>query len=94
MSKKLVLLRHKTQNKSIMEQDILRSQAEQHEIDMIDQAIDMSLEDIAAGRVYTQEQAHQMMDEFVKSKIQFAAWKSFGQTKQHLRGNKMERISS
>ena len=66
-------MRHKTQNKSIMEQDILRSQAEQHEIDMIDQAIDMSLEDIAAGRVYTQEQAHQMMDEFVKSKIQSAA---------------------
>ena len=87
-------MRHKTQNKSIMEQDILRSQAEQHEIDMIDQAIDMSLEDIAAGRVYTQEQAHQMMDEFVKSKIQSAAWKSFGLAKQHLRGNKMERISS
>ena len=59
--------------KQQMEQDILRSQAEQHEIDMIDQAIDMSLEDIAAGRVYTQEQAHQMMDEFVKSKIQSAA---------------------
>ena len=71
--KKTCTFASQTQNKSIMEQDILRSQAEQHEIDMIDQAIDMSLEDIAAGRVYTQEQAHQMMDEFVKSKIQSAA---------------------
>ena len=59
--------------KQQMEQDIQRLQAEQDEIDMIDQAIEMSLEDVAAGRVYTQEQAHQMMDEFVKSKIQFAA---------------------
>ena len=59
--------------KQQMEQDILRLQAEQHDIEMIDQALDISLEDIAAGRVYTQEQAHKMMDEFVKSKVQFAA---------------------
>ena len=59
--------------KQQMEQDIRRLQAEQDEIDMIDQAVEMSLEDVAAGRVYTQEQAHQMMDDFVKSKIQFAA---------------------
>lgn len=43
-----------------MEQDIRRLQAEQDEIDRIDQAIDMSLEDVAAGRVYTHEQAKQM----------------------------------
>ena len=56
-----------------MEQDIRRMQAEQEEIDLIDQALDLSLEDVASGRVYTQEQAHQMMDDFVKSKIQVAA---------------------
>ena len=114
--KKVVLLRRKTQNNTIMaqetlngllqyvlltlpledkvwfkqqmEQDIRRLQAEQDEIDMIDQAVEMSLEDVAAGRVYTQEQAHQMMDDFVKSKIQFAAWKSFGQIKRHSRGKR------
>ena len=46
--------------KQQMEQDIRRLQAEQDETDLIDQAIDMSLEDIEAGRVYTQEQAKQM----------------------------------
>ena len=39
--------------KQQMEQDIRRLQAEQDEIDMIDQAVEMSLEDVAAGRVYT-----------------------------------------
>ena len=34
-----------------MEQDIRRLQAEQDEIELIDQAVDMSLEDVAAGKV-------------------------------------------
>ena len=42
-----------------MEQDIRRLRVEQEEIEAVDKAIDMSLEDIAAGRVYTQEQAKQ-----------------------------------
>ncbi len=41
-----------------MAQDI-RLRIEQDETEAIDMAIDMSLEDIAAGRVYTQEQAQQ-----------------------------------
>jgi len=40
-----------------MEQDIRRLRIEQDETDAIDSAVDMSLEDITAGRVYTQEQA-------------------------------------
>ena len=40
-----------------MEQDIRRLRAAQDEVDAIDAAVDMSLEDIAAGRIYTQEQA-------------------------------------
>ena len=40
-----------------IEQDIRRLRTEQDEIDAIDSAVDMSLEDIAAGRIYTQEQA-------------------------------------
>ena len=46
--------------KQQMEQDIRRLQAEQDEIEQIDQAVEMSLEDVAAGRYYTQEQAKQM----------------------------------
>jgi hypothetical protein len=46
--------------KQQMEQDIQRLQAEKNEIDAIDMAVDMSLEDIACGRTYTQEQAKQM----------------------------------
>ena len=42
-----------------MEQDIRRLQAEKDAADMIDKAVEMSLEDIAAGRVYTQEEAKQ-----------------------------------
>jgi len=42
-----------------MEQDIRRLRAEQDEIDAIDKAVDMSLEDIAAGKVYTSAQAKQ-----------------------------------
>ena len=50
-----------------MEQDIRRLQAEQDEIELIDQAVDMSLEDVAAGRVYTQEQAKQMRAQLADS---------------------------
>lgn len=42
-----------------MEQDIRRLRAAQDEVDAIDLAVDMSLEDIGAGRYYTQEQAKQ-----------------------------------
>ena len=40
-----------------MKQDIRRLRIAQDETAAIDVAVDMSLEDIAAGRVYTQEQA-------------------------------------
>ena len=50
-----------------LEQDIRRLQAEQGEIEFIDQAVDMSLEDIAADRVYTQEQAKQMRSQLADS---------------------------
>ena len=59
--------------KQQMEQDIRRLQTEQDEIDLIDQAIDMSLEDVAAGRVYTQEQAKQMRAQFADSLFYSAA---------------------
>ena len=39
-----------------MEQDIRRLQAEKDAADMIDKAVEMSLEDIAAGRVYKRRQ--------------------------------------
>jgi len=42
-----------------MEQDIRRLRAEQDEIDAIDEAVEMSLQDVAAGKYYTQEQAQQ-----------------------------------
>ena len=46
--------------KQQMEQDIHRLQVERDEIDLVDQAVDMSLEDVAAGKVYSQNQAKQM----------------------------------
>ncbi len=54
-----------------MEADIRQRQNAEDEY--LRQALEHSRQDIAAGRVYTQEQAHQMMDEFVKDKIQSVA---------------------
>ena len=45
-----------------MEADIHRQQSAEDEY--LRQALERSRQDIAAGRVYTQEQAHQMMDDF------------------------------
>ena len=59
--------------KQQMEQDIRRLQKEQNESDMIDQAVDMSLEDVAAGRVYTQEQAKQLRSQLADSLFYSAA---------------------
>ena len=56
-----------------MEQDIRRLQAEQEEINAIDQAVDMSLQDVAAGRFYTQEQAKQARAQFAESLFYSAA---------------------
>lgn len=42
-----------------MEQDIRRLRAEQNEVEAVDQAVEMSLDDVAAGRFYTEEQAQQ-----------------------------------
>lgn len=59
-----------------MEQDILRlkaQQANQDEIDAIDQAVDMSLSDVKAGRYYTQEQAKQMRTQMADSLFYTAA---------------------
>ena len=50
-----------------MEQDIRRLQAEKDAADMIDKAFEMSLEDIAAGRVYTQEEAKQKRVQFAET---------------------------
>jgi hypothetical protein len=50
-----------------MEQDIRRLQAEKDATDMIDKAVEMSLEDIAAGRVYTQEEAKQKRVQFAET---------------------------
>ena len=50
-----------------MEQDIRRLRAAQDEVDAIDAAVDMSLEDIAAGRIYTQEQAKERRAQFADS---------------------------
>lgn len=50
-----------------MEQDIRRLQAEKDAADMIDKAVEMSLEDIAAGRVYTQEEAKQKRVQFTET---------------------------
>ena len=49
-----------------MEQDIRRLQAEKDAADMIDKAVEMSLDDIAAGRVYTQEEAKQKRVQFAE----------------------------
>lgn len=54
-----------------MEADIHRQQ--DVEAEYLNQALENSRQDIAAGRVYTQEQAHKMMDDFVKDKIQSVA---------------------
>lgn len=54
-----------------MKAGILRQQGVKTEY--LNQALENSRQDIAAGRVYTQEQAHQMMDDFVKGKIQSVA---------------------
>ncbi len=51
--------------------DIHRQQIVEDEY--LRQALERSRQDIAAGKVYTQEQAHQMMDDFVKGKIQSVA---------------------
>ena len=50
-----------------MEQDIRRLQAEKDAADLIDKAVEMSLEDIAAGRVYTQEEAKQKRVQFAET---------------------------
>ena len=50
-----------------MEQDIRRLQAEKDAADMIDKAVETSLEDIAAGRVYTQEEAKQKRVRFAET---------------------------
>ena len=50
-----------------MEQDIRRLQAEKDAADMIDKAVEMSLDDIAAGRVYTQEEAKQKRVQFAET---------------------------
>lgn len=50
-----------------MEQDIRRLQAEKDAAEMIDKAVEMSLEDIAAGRVYTQEEAKQKRVQFAET---------------------------
>ena len=50
-----------------MEQDIRRLRAEQNDVEAIDMAVDMSLEDMAAGRYYTQEQAKQRRAQFADS---------------------------
>lgn len=42
-----------------MEQDIRRLQSHHDDIDSIDRAVEMSLQDVAAGRFYSQEQAKQ-----------------------------------
>ena len=54
-----------------MKAGILRQQGVKTEY--LNQALENSRQDIAAGRVYTQEQAHQMMDYFLKGKIQSVA---------------------
>lgn len=59
--------------KQQMEQDINRLQAEQDEIDAIDQAVELSLQDVAAGRYYTQEQAKQARAQFAESLFYSAA---------------------
>jgi len=56
-----------------MEQDIRRLRAEQNEVEAIDMAVDMSLEDVAAGRYYTQEQAKQRRAQFADSLFYAAA---------------------
>ena len=55
-----------------MEQDIRRLRIAQDETAAIDVAVDMSLEDIAAGRVYTQEQAKERRAQLADS-LFFAA---------------------
>ena len=42
-----------------MEQDIRRLRAERDEVEAVDAAVEMSMDDVAAGRFYTQEQAQQ-----------------------------------
>ena len=55
--------------KEQMEDDIRRLQAETEDEQMMHRHLDKALQDIADGKVYTQEQAHQMMNDFVQSKI-------------------------
>ena len=59
-----ILLKEKLQMKA----GILRQKGVKTEY--LNQALENSRQDIAAGRVYTQEQAHQMMHDFVKGKTQ------------------------
>ena len=42
-----------------MEQDIRRLRAERDEVEAVDATVEMSMDDVAAGRFYTQEQAQQ-----------------------------------
>ena len=56
-----------------MEQDIRRLRGEKDDIEAIDMAVDMSLEDLAAGRYYTQEQAKQRRTQFADSLLYAAA---------------------
>ena len=55
-----------------MEQDIRRLRSEQDEIDAIDEAVEMSLDDVKAGRFYTQEQAQNQRAQLANS-LSYAA---------------------
>ena len=48
------------------------AEREKFEADAIDMAVEMSLEDMAAGRCYTQEQAKQRRTQFADSLFQAA----------------------
>ena len=43
-----------------MEQDVHRLKSEEDEVDLLDRAVERSLEEVAAGRFYTEEQARTM----------------------------------
>ena len=56
--------------KKVMTPDEINPQrATDDEEQYLDRALENSLQDIAAGRVYSQEQAYQMMDAFVANKV-------------------------
>ena len=55
-----------------MEQDIRRLRSEQDETEAIDEAVELSLEDVKAGRFYTQEQAQERRAQLADS-LNYAA---------------------